>query len=299
MPRKIFISYRRDDAAFDAGRVRDALAAKFGESSIFMDIDNLHAGQRFDEELAKALAACHMLLAIIGSRWMDLLKDKRASGERDYVHEEIAQALRRRIVVIPVLVGREGQMPPLPRAEELWHDIRDLVLHQKQDVAHEHFGRDMAELIDAIRKSGVRAVALPRVRPAVLGWFAVGAVGALVAAYQQSATAPGPSSSGPMPTASDGGRAGSNGPNAPPGPYVVPQEMNKAWGEVIKLDEPAGKITIETRFPRPFDDSERTFEYRASDPSMLKMVKPGHSIYFESGTFYGQLTVTKIVPSIF
>jgi Cu/Ag efflux protein CusF len=207
---------------------------------------------------------------------MELLKDKRASGERDYVHEEIAQALRRRIVVIPVLVGREGPMPPLPRAEELRHDIRDLVLHQKQDVAHEHFGRDMAELIDAIRKSGVRAVALPRVRPAVLGWFAVGAVGALVAAY-----------------------AGSNGPNAPPDPYDVPQEMNKSWGEVIKLDESAGTITIETRFPRPFDGSERTLEYRASDPSMLKMVKPGHAIYFESGKFYGQLTVTKIVPSIF
>jgi Cu/Ag efflux protein CusF len=76
------------------------------------------------------------------------------------------------------------------------------------------------------------------------------------------------------------------------------QSTKKAWGEVIALDQSAGKITIETRFPRPFDGSERTFEYRASDPAMLKMVKPGRSIYFESGKIYGQLVVTKIAPSI-
>jgi formylglycine-generating enzyme required for sulfatase activity len=41
-------------------------------------------------------------------------------------------------------------MPPLPRAAELPDDIRDLVLYQKQDVAHERFGRDLADLARAI-----------------------------------------------------------------------------------------------------------------------------------------------------
>src|SRR5262249_4069050 len=72
------------------------------------------------------------------------------SGERDYVREEIAAALQRRIVVIPARVGREGQLPPLPHAGDLPGDIRDLVLHQKQDVTHERFGRDISELIEAI-----------------------------------------------------------------------------------------------------------------------------------------------------
>jgi hypothetical protein len=89
MPGKIFVSYRRDDVPGDARGVRDALAAKFGKSSMFMDVDNLFAGQRFDEQLAKALTACDVLLAIIGPRWMELLKAKSANGERDYVHEEI------------------------------------------------------------------------------------------------------------------------------------------------------------------------------------------------------------------
>ena len=147
---KVFINYRRDDDPSAAARVRDGLAAKFGKSNIFMDVDNLLAGQRFDEELAKALSACDILIAIIGPRWMGLLSERAASGERDYVREEISEALKRKIVVIPVRVGREGQIPPLPRPDELPEDIRDLVLYQKHDVTHERFGRDIADLTDAI-----------------------------------------------------------------------------------------------------------------------------------------------------
>ena len=70
-----------------------------------------------------------------------------ASGKRDYVREEIAGALKRGITVIPVLVERT----PLPDDDALPEDIRELVLHQKHDVAHEHFGRDVAGLVEAIR----------------------------------------------------------------------------------------------------------------------------------------------------
>jgi formylglycine-generating enzyme required for sulfatase activity len=147
---KIFVNYRRDDVPGDARGVREGLAAKFGQANVFMDVDNLLAGQRFDIELAKALDACDVLIAIIGPRWMDLLKGRMAGGERDYVREEIAAALAREIVVIPVRVGRDGQMPLFPRAEELPDEIRDLVLYQKHDVAHERFGRDIADLVQAV-----------------------------------------------------------------------------------------------------------------------------------------------------
>ncbi len=152
---KIFVSYRRDDDPSAAARVRDALAARFGKANIFMDVDNLLAGLRFDEELAKALAACDVFIAIIGVRWMDLLTAKAASSERDYVCEEIAEALKRKIAVIPVRVGRDGQLAPLPRGDDLPPAIRDLVHYQKHDVAHEHFGRDanaLAEAIIAVRR---------------------------------------------------------------------------------------------------------------------------------------------------
>jgi hypothetical protein len=119
MAGKIFISYRRNDNPDAAARVRDGLARKFGNANLFIDVDDLFAGQRFDEELAKALRRCDVLIAAIGEHWMELLKAKITSGERDHVREEIAAALQRRIVVIPVRVGREGQLPPLPRAGDL------------------------------------------------------------------------------------------------------------------------------------------------------------------------------------
>ena len=147
---RIFISYRRDDAPADARSIRDRLARKFGEANVFMDVDNLFAGQRFDQELDKALTQCEVLVAIIGRNWMDLLTAHRRAGGRDYVREEIGAALKREIAVIPVLVGREGQLPPLPRPDDLPAELRDLLLFQKHGVAHETFGRDSDQLIVAI-----------------------------------------------------------------------------------------------------------------------------------------------------
>ena len=95
MARKIFISYRREDDAGHAGRVRDRLVIEFGRDVVFMDVDNLMAGQRFDRELEETLDQTAVFLAVIGPRWLELLAEHRASGERDYVREEIAGALQR------------------------------------------------------------------------------------------------------------------------------------------------------------------------------------------------------------
>ncbi len=148
---KIFISYRREDAPGDARGICDRLGRSFGAANVFMDVDKLLAGQRFERELDKALARCDALIAVIGSRWTELLTDCARSGRRDYVREEIAAALKRDIVVIPVMIGREANMPPLPPADQLPENIRDLVLYQKHNIAHETFRRDAADLVAALR----------------------------------------------------------------------------------------------------------------------------------------------------
>jgi hypothetical protein len=154
MAAKIFVNYRRDDAKSEAARLRDRLAVAFGAANAFMDIDNLLAGERFDLKLQEALAETDVFLAVIGARWMDLLKARTASGEHDYVREEIAAALADGLTVIPVLMDRA----PLPRSEELPADIRGLVLHHKHDVAHESFGRDVAALIQSIKARRTRTI---------------------------------------------------------------------------------------------------------------------------------------------
>jgi len=154
MQGKIFISYRRNDGAANARSIRDRLARVWRQQRVFMDVDNLLAGKRFDKELKNAIAHTTVFLAVMGPRWVALLNERQAAGERDYVHEEVAAALARELLVIPVLI--EGGT--MPRPNELPEDIRDLTLHQKHEISHEHFGRDVEGLISAIKGETLKPI---------------------------------------------------------------------------------------------------------------------------------------------
>jgi len=66
-------------------------------------------------------------------------------------------------------------------------------------------------------------------------------------------------------------------------------------GQVVKVDEAAGKITIKHGPIKKFDmDDGMTMAWRAQDPAMLKQVKAGDKIRFEPDRVNGQFTVTKI-----
>ena len=66
-------------------------------------------------------------------------------------------------------------------------------------------------------------------------------------------------------------------------------------GQVMKIDESAGKITIKHGPLRKLDMNENmTMVFRAGDPAMLKAVKPGDRIRFVPDRINGQFTVMKI-----
>jgi len=66
-------------------------------------------------------------------------------------------------------------------------------------------------------------------------------------------------------------------------------------GQVKKVDEAAGKITIQHGALKKFDMEEgMTMVFRANDPAMLKHVKPGDRVKFEADKINGQFTVMKI-----
>ena len=52
---RIFISYRRDDSQWVAGRLADSLAAYFGDDRVFRDIDGIVAGERFADVIDNTL----------------------------------------------------------------------------------------------------------------------------------------------------------------------------------------------------------------------------------------------------
>ena len=66
-------------------------------------------------------------------------------------------------------------------------------------------------------------------------------------------------------------------------------------GQVTKVDESAGKITIKHGPIKKFEmDEGMTMVFRAQDPAMLKAVKPGDRVRFVPDRINGQFTVTKI-----
>jgi Cu/Ag efflux protein CusF len=68
-----------------------------------------------------------------------------------------------------------------------------------------------------------------------------------------------------------------------------------ADGQVVKIDQAAGKITIKHGPLKQFGmDDSMTMVYSAPDPAMLKAVKPGDKIKFIPDRVNGQFTVTKI-----
>jgi len=78
-------------------------------------------------------------------------------------------------------------------------------------------------------------------------------------------------------------------------PGVRAQSDDFVNGQVMKIDESAGKIIIKHGPLKKFDMTDNmTMVFRASDPAMLKAVKPGDRIRFVPDRINGQFTVTKI-----
>jgi Cu/Ag efflux protein CusF len=66
-------------------------------------------------------------------------------------------------------------------------------------------------------------------------------------------------------------------------------------GQVTKIDEAAGKITIKHGPIKKLEmDEGMTMVFRVEDPAMLKTVKAGDKIKFDADRVKGQFTVTKI-----
>jgi hypothetical protein len=147
---KIFVSYRREDSSDVAGRIADHLRAEFGDDSIFIDVDTLVPGADFDEILARDLARCDMMIALIGPTWVDV-RDRdgssRLTNPQDFVRMEIRDALRRDIPVIPILV----KGAKVPRSDLLPDDIAPLTTRNAFEVRHTSFHPDLDGLVHILR----------------------------------------------------------------------------------------------------------------------------------------------------
>jgi TIR domain len=147
----IFMSYRRDDTRHVAGRLADDLAPHFGAGNVFRDIEAIDPGVDFVLALQQALKSCVVMLVLIGPHWIDARDAqgrRRLDSEHDWIRTEIAEALRRGIRVIPMLV--EGAA--LPAEESLPVDLRALIRRQALELSDSRWRGDVQRLVEMLAK---------------------------------------------------------------------------------------------------------------------------------------------------
>jgi hypothetical protein len=139
---KVFISYRREETAGHAGRLYDAIGARFGERNVFMDVD-LAPGIDFVEQITEAVGACDALLVVMGPTWATTL-DARLADPNDFVRLELETALRRPDVrVIPLLVA--GARMPDPN--DLPESVRTLARRNALGLSDLRWRDDVRRLV--------------------------------------------------------------------------------------------------------------------------------------------------------
>jgi len=188
-PNSIFISYRRDDSAGYARAVYDELARRFGAERVFMDVDDIAAGEAFADVIRRAVGESTLLLVLIGRRWLGEREGQpaRITEAGDFVRIEVAAALAKGMRVIPLLL--DGM--PMPTASQLPEDLRALVGRNALELDNDRYAADIERLAAAVREAIGERVASARPRaPWIAGVAVAIAFGALALFWSLRPSAP-------------------------------------------------------------------------------------------------------------
>ena len=144
---RIFISCRREEAAYPADWLYDQLADRHG--LVFKDVDSIQLGNDFVEVITRAVGSCDVLLALIGDQWLTITDEhgrRRPDDPDDFVRLEIEAALMSKVRMIPILV--DGAR--MPRADELPDSLVKPVRQQALELSPARFEFDTSRLLKAL-----------------------------------------------------------------------------------------------------------------------------------------------------
>jgi TIR domain-containing protein len=148
-PGRIFINYRREECGWQADRLCDQLVKHFNKGQVFKDIDSIKPGDDFIEVITKEIGSCHVLLALIGDKWLtitDKSNRRRLRNTDDPVRLELETALRCKVRIVPILI--DGARMPL--ADELPASLADIVHRHAFEVSRSRFNDDVERLLAAL-----------------------------------------------------------------------------------------------------------------------------------------------------
>ena len=177
MAGKIFLSYRREDAAGFALALFGRLEQSFPSERLFMDVEGgIGAGQDFVRVIEDEVSLCDVMLVLIGPDWLTVTGEagrRRLENPEDFVRIEVELALKFGKRVIPVLVHKTE----MPRADALPEPLKALARRNAVGLTQERFKADaqglikaledaLAEVEDARRQAESKAAAAEKQRAA-------------------------------------------------------------------------------------------------------------------------------------
>jgi len=125
------------------------MVSRFGESNVFMDVD-MAPGVDFVERITEAVAACQVLLVVMGPRWATVEDEQgraRLADPEDFVRLEVETALRRpEVTPIPVLVGGAR----MPNREDLPQEVRAITRRNALELGDQRWRYDVGRLISTL-----------------------------------------------------------------------------------------------------------------------------------------------------
>lgn len=145
----IFVSYRRDDAGWPAGRVYSQLSSIF-EGNIFFDYESIKPGADWMDAIDQALDDCIVQLVIMGPKWATL--KRRGTGvarilePKDMVAHEIRTALRKKVITIPLMIDHNR----MPYGKQLPVGLRRLSRKNAMLLNQDNYFAKMNVLVDRI-----------------------------------------------------------------------------------------------------------------------------------------------------
>src|SRR5262249_48781835 len=122
----VFISYRRSDSSTAARALYKFLQRRVGSKRVFMDVGSFMHGTDFPKTLNEYLDRSAVVLALMGSTWLEPQEDGRPPrlfDPNDFVRLELSTALRLQKPIIPIVL----RGATLPAEEELPGDLRALL----------------------------------------------------------------------------------------------------------------------------------------------------------------------------
>ena len=155
---KVFISYRRSDTQDFTGRLADKLRAARGIAQVFLDVEEIGAGEDFVRRIRNSIAESEVCVIVIGPRWADEAGAARLKDENDFVRLEVIECLKSGHRLVPVLANDAA----MPAPETLPPELQDLTRLNAVSVRHGDFERDTDHLVDVI---------FSRKKPSALGAF--------------------------------------------------------------------------------------------------------------------------------